>query len=383
MREKFLIFGAPCIEQPEIDEVVATLKSGWIGSGPRVAQFERDFSLYKAGGQAVAVNSCTAALHLALLASGIEPGDEVITTPLTFAATVNAILHTGATPVLADIDPVTMNLEPDRVAERITPRTRAILPVHFAGRPCDMDAILDIARAHGLLVIEDCAHAIETLYHDKPAGTLGDIGCFSFYSTKNITTAEGGMLLLHDPEQAGRIKTLALHGMSRDAWKRYGDAGFRHYLVEEVGYKFNMTDLQAAIGLHQLTRIEAGLRRRQAIWACYDAQLADLTITLPAPEEAGTRHARHLYTIQVEEDRCGVARDAFLDRMTAERIGVGVHYLSLPEHPVYQRLLGWCPEDYPHARRIGRSTVSLPLSACLTDQDVEDVVVAVRSILAR
>lgn len=383
MREQFLIFGAPCIEEAEIDEVVATMRSRWLGSGPRVARFEQNFSRYKGGNQAVAVNSCTAALHLALSASGIGPGDEVITTPLTFAATVNAILHTGATPILADVDPDTMNLDPDRVAERITVRTRAILPVHFAGRPCAMDSLNDIARRHDLLVVEDCAHAIEALYHGRPTGTLGDIGCFSFYSTKNITTAEGGMLLTADRGLANRIKTLALHGMSKDAWKRYGDAGFRHYLVEEVGYKFNMTDLQAAIGLHQLDRIEAGLRRRQAIWQRYDEALADLPVGLPAGEAADTRHARHLYTILVDGERCGVGRDEFLDRMTAERIGVGVHYLSLPEHPAYQRLLGWRPEDYPHAMRIGRTTVSLPLSACLTDQDVEDVVAAVRGILAR
>ncbi|NTV94338.1 MAG: DegT/DnrJ/EryC1/StrS aminotransferase family protein [Thiobacillus sp.] len=382
MREKFLVFGAPCIEQAEIDEVVATLKSGWIGSGPRVARFEQAFGAYKGTRHAVAVNSCTSALHLALLASGIGPGDEVITTPLTFAATVNAILHAGATPVLADVDPASMNIDPAHIAAGITPRTRAIIPVHYAGRPCDMAAILALARRHGLLVIEDCAHAIETVYQGKPAGTLGDIGCFSFYSTKNITTAEGGMLLLQTPEQASRIKTLALHGMSKDAWKRYGDAGFRHYLVEEIGYKFNMTDLQAAIGLHQLDRIEAGLNRRRAIWQRYDEAFADLPIDLPAAEEADTRHARHLYTIQVDGERCGVGRDAFLDRMTAERIGVGVHYLSLPEHPAYRRLLGWRPEDYPNALRIGRTTVSLPLSACLADRDVEDVVAAVRKILA-
>ncbi|HBG51420.1 MAG TPA: UDP-4-amino-4,6-dideoxy-N-acetyl-beta-L-altrosamine transaminase [Gammaproteobacteria bacterium] len=383
MRERFLTFGAPLIGEAEIDEVVDSLRSGWLGTGPKVARFERDFAAYKGVEQAVAVNSCTAALHLSLLAAGLAPGDEVITTPLTFCATVNAILHAGATPVLADVDPVTFNLDPAAVAARITPRTRAVLPVHFAGRPCDMGALMALAEHHDLRVIEDCAHAIESRYDGRPVGTIGDFGCFSFYVTKNVVTGEGGMILTRRTEDAARLKTLALHGMSHDAWRRFSDSGYRHYQVVECGFKYNMMDLQAAIGLHQLARVEASWQRRRAIWARYQAAFADLPVIRPAEPDPQTRHAQHLYTLLIDEARCGRTRDNFLDDMTAQRVGVGVHYLSLPEHPYYQNRLGWRPEDTPEAMRIGRQTVSLPLSPALTDADVDDVIQAVRSDIAR
>lgn len=378
MRERFLTFGAPLIGEAEIAEVVDSLRSGWLGTGPKVARFERDFAAYKGADQAVAVNSCTAALHLSLLAAGLGPGDEVITTPLTFCATVNAILHAGATPVLADVDPITFNLDPAAVAARITPRTRAILPVHFAGRPCDMGAFVALAERYDLRVIEDCAHAIESTYDGRPVGTFGDFGCFSFYVTKNVVTGEGGMILARRAEDAARLKTLALHGMSHDAWRRFSDSGYRHYQVVECGFKYNMMDLQAAIGLHQLARVEASWQRRCAIWARYQDAFADLPVTRPAAPEPRSRHAHHLYTLLIDAARCGRARDDFLAHMTAQRIGVGVHYLSLPEHPYYQDRLGWRPEDTPNAMRIGRQTVSLPLSPALTDADVEDVIAAVR-----
>jgi len=380
-RDQFLVFGSPAIEEAEIAEVAASLRSGWLGTGPKVAQFERDFAAYKGADHAVAVNSCTAALHVSMIAAGLKPGDEVITTALTFCATVNAIIHAGATPVLADVDPRTMNIDPAEVERRITPRTRAILPVHFAGRPCDMDALCAIAERHGLRIIEDCAHAIETEYHGRKTGSFGEFGCFSFYVTKNIVTGEGGMVLCRREEDAGRIKTLALHGMSRDAWKRFSDSGYKHYYVTECGFKYNMMDLQAAIGIHQLKRIEPYWRRRSDIWQRYTEAFADLPIGLPAPSEPDTRHAFHLFTILVDEARTGISRDAFLNAMTAARIGVGVHYLSIPEHPYYQQTFGWRPEDYQHAMRIGRQTVSLPISARLTDQDVADVIGAVRAIL--
>ena len=383
MRERFLTFGAPLIGEAEIDEVVDSLRSGWLGTGPKVARFERDFAAYKGVEQAVAVNSCTAALHLSLLAAGLAPGDEVITTPLTFCATVNAILHAGATPVLADVDPVTFNLDPAAVAACITPRTRAVLPVHFAGRPCDMGALMALAEHHDLRVIEDCAHAIESRYDGRPVGTIGDFGCFSFYVTKNVVTGEGGMILTRRAEDAARLKTLALHGMSHDAWRRFSDSGYRHYQVVECGFKYNMMDLQAAIGLHQLARVEASWQRRRAIWARYQAAFADLPVIRPAEPDPQARHAHHLYTLLIDEGRCGRTRDSFLEYMTAQRIGVGVHYLSLPEHPYYQDRLGWRPEDTPEAMRIGRQTVSLPLSPALTDADVDDVIQAVRSDIAR
>ncbi|HMM38658.1 MAG TPA: DegT/DnrJ/EryC1/StrS family aminotransferase [Desulfovibrio sp.] len=381
-KERFLVFGSPLILQEEVDEVVASMRSGWLGTGPKVARFQSDFAAYVGAPHAAALNSCTAALHLALVALDLKPGDEVITTPLTFCASVNAIIHAGGTPVLADVDPRTMNIDPERVREKITPRTKAILPVHFAGRSCDMDALTSLAREHGLFLVEDCAHAIETTWRGRHAGTFGDLGCFSFYATKNVATGEGGMVVSSDAERMARIKILGLHGMSADAWKRFGDEGYKHYFVVEAGFKYNMMDLQAAIGIHQLARVEENHVRRRAVWEMYDRAFADLPLGLPAPEEPNTRHARHLYTILVDEARCGVSRDDFLTRMTREGIGVGVHYLSVPEHPYYQQRYGWRPEDWPEAMTIGRRTVSLPLSPKLSDADVADVIETVRLILS-
>jgi dTDP-4-amino-4,6-dideoxygalactose transaminase len=381
-RNDFLVFGAPRIEAAEIEEMVDSMKSGWLGTGPKVARFEEAFRAYKGGwGHPVAVNSCTAALHVSMIAAGLEAGDEVITTALTFCATVNAIIHAGLKPVLAEIDAATMNLNAAEVERRVTPRTRAIIPVHFAGRSCDMGSLCEVARKHGLVIIEDCAHAIETTWQGKPAGTFGDFGCFSFYVTKNVVTGEGGMILARSEEKAARCKALALHGMSKDAWKRFGDQGYKHYQVVECGFKYNMMDLQAAIGIHQLARVETCWKRRREIWDYYDRELAPLPIGLPAAPEAGNRHACHLYTILVDKARARISRDAFLDAMTARRIGVGVHYLSIPEHPYYQESFGWAAEDYPEAMRVGRQTVSLPISAKLQDGDVEDVVSAVRGAL--
>jgi dTDP-4-amino-4,6-dideoxygalactose transaminase len=381
-KQDFLVFGSPLIEEDEIAEVVATMRSGWLGSGPKVAQFETDFRRYKGAEHAVALHSCTAALHLSMLAAGITAGDEVITTPMTFCATVNAILHAGGTPVLADIDPVTMNIDPREVGRKMTRRTRAILPVHFAGRSCDMDSLGKLAQESGVKIIEDCAHAIETEYRGMKAGTIGEFGCFSFYVTKNIVTGEGGMVLTRNGEDAARIKILGLHGMSKDAWKRFGDDGYKHYQVVECGFKYNMMDMQAAIGLHQLRRVETCWTRREQIWKRYMAELADLPVGLPALPEADTRHGYHLFTLQIDRERSGLTRDAFIDAMTANNIGVGVHYLSIPEHPYYQKTFGWKPEDYPHAMQVGRSTVSVPISANLSDRDVGDVIASVRSIFA-
>ena len=383
MRKELLVFGAPAIESAEIDEVVAVIKSGWLGTGPKVARFEQEFANYKGVDHTVALNSCTAALHLAILAAGVGAGDEVITTPLTFCATINAIIHAGATPVLADVDPHTMNIDVNDVKAKITSRTKAILPVHFAGRSCDMDALCLLAEQNKLKIIEDCAHAIETEYHGQKAGTFGEFGCFSFYVTKNVATGEGGMVITKREEDAARIKILGLHGMSKDAWKRFGDEGYKHYQVVECGFKYNMMDLQAAIGIHQLERVEANWERRQEIWQRYNEAFADLPVTLPAPVEADTRHAYHLYTILVDEQRCGISRDAFLDSMAEQNIGTGVHYVSIPEHAYYQQTFGWRLDDFPNAVRIGRQTVSLPLSAKLTDEDVGDVKEAMTGLLQK
>jgi len=271
-----------------------------------------------------------------------------------------------------------MNIDPVSIHDKITDKTKAILPVHFAGRPCDMVAIMALADEFDLKVVEDCAHAIETTYKGRHAGTFGDYGCFSFYVTKNICTGEGGMVMARTEEDIQHIKVLGLHGMSADAWKRFSDDGYKHYQVVEAGFKYNMMDIQAAIGIHQLKRVEEYFVRRCEVWDMYQDAFKDLPLGLPAPEEANTRHARHLYTVMVDEETCGVERDDFLMRMTREGIGVGVHYLSIPEQPYYRERFGWTLDDTPNAVRLGRQTVSLPLSAKLTDNDVADVIEAVK-----
>jgi dTDP-4-amino-4,6-dideoxygalactose transaminase len=381
-REKFLIFGAPLIEEDEIQEVIECLRSRWIGTGPRAARFEEDFARYKSKRFAIAVNSCTAALHLSLLASGIGPGDEVITTPMTFCATINAIIHSGATPVLADCDAETMNISPAQIEEKITSKTKAILVVHFAGRCCDMDPILGIAKSYNLMVIEDCAHAIESEYHGRKSGGFGDVGCFSFYVTKNIVTGEGGMVVTDDERIASKIKILGLHGMSKDAWKRFSDEGYKHYEVVYAGFKYNMTDIQASLGIHQLKRVEKYWMRRQEIWDTYNREFAGLPCTLPAPPEADTRHAYHLYTPLIDTERLGKSRDWVLNALTAENIGAGVHYVPLHLHPYYRKMYGWRRGDFPCAEWIGDRTISLPLSPALSAEDVADVVLAFRKVTA-
>lgn len=381
----FIVFGAPDIHGEEIDEVVATLNSGWIGTGPRVAQFEQDFAALKSVDQnrVAAVNSCTAALHVSMVAASLEPGDEVVTTAMTFCATANAIIHSGATPVLADIDPVTLNIDTQQLQQRITTKTRAILPVHFAGRPCDMDAIMAIADKHDLVVIEDCAHAIETQWRGQHAGTFGEFACFSFYVTKNVVTGEGGMVLARSPEMIDRIKILALHGMSKDAWRRFGDDGYKHYEVVEAGFKYNMMDLQAALGIHQLRRVEQNWLRRRDIWGRYQDAFANLPAGCPAEPEEHTRHAYHLYTLTIDERECGIARDEFIAQMSAAGIGVGVHYRSLAQQKYYQERFAWHPDEFPSSTTFGNNTVSLPLGPGLEDAEVDRIIETVAALLAR
>lgn len=381
MRNNYLIFGQPLIEEAEIEEVVKSLRAAWLGTGPKVAAFEKLVAEYKGVKHAVAVNSCTAGLHLSCLAIGLQPGDEVIVPAMTFCATINAVIHAGAVPVLVDVEPDTFNMDPEQVRRKISPRTKAILPVHFAGRACDMAALGAIAREHGLKIIEDCAHAIETTLHGRPAGTFGDCGVLSFYSTKNIVTGEGGMVLTNDSEIAARIKILALHGMSQDAWKRFSDEGYRHYDVVEIGYKYNMMDLQAAIGMHQIKRVEKYWERRLQIWNRYNAAFAGLPVRLPAPLSGPARHALHLYTLLIDAVKSPVTRDKFIEALHRRNIGSGVHYRSIAVHPVYQERFGWRPADFPVAEAIGQATVSLPLSAKLSDGDVEDVITAVCEVL--
>jgi len=302
---------------------------------------------------------------------------------MTFCATVNAVIHAGATPVLVDVHPGTFNMDPEAVRKKISPRTRAIMPVHFAGRACDMDALLSISREHDLKIIEDCAHAIETEHHGRKAGAIGDCGVLSFYSTKNIVTGEGGAVLTNDSGIAARIKMLALHGMSQDAWKRFSDDGYKHYEVVEIGFKYNMMDLQAAIGMHQIQRVEAYWQKRLRVWEQYDQAFADLPVVRPSPFEPGNRHALHLYTLLIDPASAGITRDNFMVALHRMNIGTGVHYRQIARHPVYQTQFGWQPQHYPVADSIGEKTVSLPLSAKLTPADVDSVIDAVRHILGR
>jgi dTDP-4-amino-4,6-dideoxygalactose transaminase len=385
MRSEFLVFGKPRIEEEDIAEVVATLRSGWIGMGPRTVQFEHDFAAYVGARHAIAVNSCTAALHLALIAAGVGPGDEVITTPLTFAATANVVVHLGATPVFADINRRTQNIDPASVAAKITPRTKAIMPVHMLGRPADMDALLDLAATHNLTIVEDAAHAVETVYRGRHVGTIGHFTAFSFYANKNVTTAEGGMLTTEDDAAADRIRTLRLHGISKDAWKRYSAEGFSPYELVEPGYKYNMLDLTAALGLGQLRRVAENWQIRERFVALYNEGLSEIPgVEIPAlePLGPGDRHAWHLYPILLDIDRLTIDRNGFIDALQARNIGSGIHYTALHLQGYYRERFGFRRGDLPEAEYVSDRTVSLPLSPAMTDQDVDDVIEAVAEIIA-
>jgi len=382
IREDFLTFGSPLIETPEINEVVDTLSSGWLGTGPKVAKFEEMFRQYIGADHALAVSSCTAGLHLSMLAAGVGPGDEVITSPMTFVATVNAIIHSGAKPVLIDCERETALIDPQRIEDAVTPRTRAIVPVHMYGRPCNMAAIMDIAERRNLIVIEDAAHAIESVYKGDKVGNISHLTCFSFYVTKNVVTGEGGMVTTNNPDFADKIKVYGLHGLSKDAWKRFSDDGYKHYEVVYPGFKYNMMDIQAAIGLHQLPRINKWLERRNEIWQYYNEAFAGLPVTLPAPDEPDMVHARHLYTLLIDQGRCGITRDQFMQQLHQHNIGTGVHYVGVHLHPYYRQRFGHSPEDFPNATWISERTVSIPLSPKLVDSDIENVIESVRKVLS-
>jgi len=381
VRQNYLVFGSPKIGQAEIDEVVDSIRSGWIGTGPKVARFEEMFRSYAGADYAVAMHSCTAALQISLLAAGIGSGDEVIVPAMTFCATANAVIHAGARPVFIDVDRETMNMAPETVEAAITPRTKAVIPVHMAGRPCDMGHIGKLARDHGLIVVEDAAHAIEGVSQGRKIGSISDATCFSFYVTKNLVTGEGGMLTTGRKDWAARAEMLALHGLSRGAWQRYSDDGFRHYQVLALGFKANMMDLQAAFGIHQLPRIEQYLKRREDIWRQYDAAFSDLPVYLPAAVREGDRHARHLYTLLLDLEALRVDRDSIMQALHRENIGTGIHFIALHLHPYYRDKFQLSPGQFPNATWISERTISLPLSAALSDDDVADVIEAVRKVL--
>lgn len=381
MRSSYLVFGQPIIEQEEIDEILSALRSGWIGTGPKVAQFESDFKYYIGAKYAIAVSSCTAGLHLSVLAMGVRPGDEVIVPSMTFAATANAVVHTGAKPVLVDVHRDEMTIDVDDVKKKITGKTKAIIPVHFAGRACNIIEIAKIAAEYNVKIIHDAAHAVETEYEGKKIGTYPDIANFSFYVTKNITTAEGGMITTNNEMIAQKLKIYALHGMSKDAWRRFSDDGYKHYEVIYPGYKYNMTDLQAAIGIQQLKKVDRFAVRRKEIWKRYKKELANLPLLLPPEPANNTKHAYHLFTIMVNTEKTKVTRDELISRLHRKNIGTGVHYIALHLQPYYREMYGYKRGDFPNADFISERTLSIPFSAKLTDGDVGDVIDSLKEIL--
>lgn len=380
----FLPFALPEIGEEEIAEVVDTLRSGWVTTGPKARRFEQDFAAFLGDPslQAIAVNSATAGLHLALEALGIGPGDEVITTTHTFTATAEVVRYLGADVVLVDIDPATLNIDPARVEAAITTRTKAIIPVHYAGLAADMDAILTLARRHGLKVVEDAAHALPTTCGGALVGTLAsDATVFSFYANKTITTGEGGMVVTRDPELAKRVKVMRLHGISRDAFDRFtAKTPSWHYEIVAPGYKYNLTDIAAALGIHQLQRARGFQQRRATIAQRYRAAFADLPVQLPPEPGPGQLHAWHLYVLRLGDD-APLARDAFIERLFELGIGVSVHYIPLHLHPYWRERYGLDAAQFPHSQHAYERMLSLPLYTKMSEADIERVIAAVRQLL--
>jgi dTDP-4-amino-4,6-dideoxygalactose transaminase len=381
-RAEFLLFSPPSVGQEEIDEVVDTLRSGWITTGPKTQQFEASFRARVQAPSALALNSCTAGLHLGLKLLGVGRGDEVITTPMTFCACANVIEHLGAIPRFVDVEPDTLNLDPRQLESAVTSRTRAILPVHYAGHPADLDPIYDIACHRGLGVVEDAAHALPARYKGRLIGSTEHPVAFSFYATKNLTTGEGGMLT-GGPELLARARTLGLHGMSRDAWKRYGPGGSWFYSVEEPGFKYNMTDVQAALGLAQLRKLDRFQQRRRQVAEMYTRAFQDVDALQVPVEREEVEHAWHLYVLRLRPEALRIRRDRFVQELTARNIGSSVHFIPIHLHPYYQRKYQHAPEAFPVALSNYQRMLSLPLHPMLTDEDIDDVIQAVLDIVAR
>jgi dTDP-4-amino-4,6-dideoxygalactose transaminase len=378
-RSTFLSFAPPLVGEEEIAEVVDTLRSDWITLGPKTRQFEADFAEYVGAPAALALNSCTAGLHTALVAAGVGAGDEVITTPLTFAASVNVIEHVQARPVLVDVEPDTLNIDVERIAAAITPRTRAIVPVHFAGQPVDLDGVHELARRHGLLVLEDAAHALPARFGDRFVGGGENPVAFSFYATKNLTTAEGGMLT-GSRTFIDRARIISHHGLSREAWRRYQQGGSWFYELVLPGFKYNMTDVQAAMGLWQLRKLERAQVRRREVVAAYGRAFADHPAFETPVLRAGREHAWHLYVLRLRLEHLTIDRDRFIEELSARNIGTSVHFIPIHLHPFYRDRYGYVPGSFPIAYDAYRRIVSLPLNPRLSDEDVADVIDAVLDV---
>ncbi len=381
-RETFLPYAVPLIDDEDINEVVETLKSGWVAKGPRTIEFEKRFAEYTGAKYAVAMNSATAALHIALIAGGVKPGDEVITTPITFAATANTIIHVGATPVFVDVDPETFCIDANKIEEKITDKTTAIVPVHYTGHACDMDKIRAIAEKYDLFVSEDAAHAIDTFYKGDLIGKKGDCASFSFYATKNICTGEGGMLTTNSEDIAEKARVMSTHGMSKAAWNRYGKGGAWRYDIEYPGHKYNMFDIQAALAKTQMNKLTAMQDRRKEIVKKYEEGFSTLDgIKLP-PEADYTTHSWHLYVVRLELDKLTIDRDKFIELMGEANIGTSVHFIPVHLMSYYRQNFGYKEGDFPVAESYFDTILSLPLYPKMTDEDVQDVINAVTHIIS-
>jgi len=381
-RKEYIVFGAPLIGEEEIAEVVDTLRSGWLSTGPKTKRFEKDFCEYTGAPNALATNSCTAAMHLSLMVEGIGPGDEVIVPAMTFAATANVVEHTGATPVFADVAPGSFNIDPEEVERKITSRTRAIVPVHFAGLPAPMDELQNICREHHLLLIEDAAHAVGSEYRGRMIGTIGDYTCFSFYVTKNIATAEGGMVTSRDRKAIDRMRVMSLHGMDLGACQRYSREGKKHYDIVFPGYKYNMTDVAASLGIHQLRKLDDFVETRGRLAEIYSDAFSDFEALSLPPDDKRDRNSWHLYPLMIKPSMLTIDRDEFIEALNRANIGVGVHFRALHLMEYYRKKYGYREGDCPEAEFISDRILSLPLSPRLSAEEIYYIIDVIRETVS-
>lgn len=382
-KKKYINFSLPYIGKDEINEIVNTLKSGWLTAGPKTNLFENNFKQYVRAKHAIAISSCTAGLHLALLAVGIKNGDEVITTPYTFASTILSIIEVGAKPIFVDIREDTLNLNEKHIEEKITKKTKAILPVHFGGVPCEMDTILKLSSKYNLSIIEDAAHALGSEYQGIKIGNLGDITAFSFYATKNLTTGEGGMVTTNNDQYAQKIRTLSLHGISRDSYKRYSRGGNWYYEVLEKGYKYNFTDIQASIGIHQLKKLEKMNARRTDIAGQYYSYFKDVDELIFSPLPNNIKNSWHLYCIHLNLKNIKGDRNDIIEQLKRRNIGTSVHFIPINYHPYFKRTLDIGESSFPIATKIFNRIISLPIYPSLKDKDVKYIANSVLDIIEK
>lgn len=383
LKNRYIIFGKPLIGKDEISEIIDTLKSSWLSTGPKTKKFEQEIANYIGVKEVICVNSCTAALHLSLVAINVDQGNEVITSPMTFASTVNVIVHQRAKPVFADIEKNGFNIDPEKIVRKINHRTKAIIPVDFAGYPAKIDDINNIAKKKRLYVIEDAAHAIGTIYKSKKIGTLSDLTCFSFYATKNVTTGEGGAITTNNKKLAKKIRIFSLHGISLDAWQRYSKKGFKHYEIIYPGYKYNLTDIASSLGIHQLKKLEESIRIRHSYAQIYKKELEGLEeLILPNfPEIKGTRCAWHLYPVIIRPEMLKIDRNRFLEALHAEGIGVGIHFTAIHLHPYYKKTFGYKRGDFPNAEFVSDRVLSLPLYPAMKEKEIYDTIEAINKLV--